>query len=292
MEHMKPILTNKKILITGGAGFIGSHLCEKLIDKNEVTSLDNYLTGSPFNHVDGVAYLEGDVKNILSIFNDRKFDIVFHFGEYSRVEQSLSEPHLTFLNSFASFHNVLEFCRVNNSKLVYSGSSTKFSNVDDPGSLSPYTFAKKRNTELLIQYGKWYSLNYAITYFYNAYGPREISSTKYATVVAKFLKLKSEGREFAPVTYPGTQLRNFTHVFDIVSGLLLVAAQGSGDGYGIGADQAMSILDLCKEIGLKPKLKEKHSANRLDAKLNTDQIKGLGWRQEYNLTDYIRANNL
>ena len=280
----------KRVLITGGAGFVGSHLAEKLVTVcDEVISLDNYISGSKINHIEGVNYFDGDVNDILDIFRVEKFDFIFHFGEYSRVEQSLSEPHLAFSNIYKSFASLLEFWRVSGAKLIYSGSSTKFANNGEGRHLSPYTAAKALNSELLIDYAKWYTLPYATAYFYNVYGGRELREGKFSTVVGKFKELRSNGATRLPITRPGSQRRNFTHIDDIVAGILLAAAKGIGDGYGIGANESYSIIDLCKLFGCEPDFQPQSAANRMDGELCTDKMKELGWKQTQYLDLEIKS---
>ena len=259
---------------------MGSHLAEKLVTVcNQVISLDNYISGRKSSHIEGVSYVDGDVNDILDIFRLEEFDFIFHFGEYSRVEQSLSEPHLAISNIYKSFASLLEFWRVSGAKLIYSGSSTKFANNGEGRHLSPYTAAKALNSELLIDYAKWYNLPYATAYFYNVYGGRELREGKYSTVIGKFKELRSNGVTRLPVTLPGTQRRNFTHIDDIVAGILLAAGNGIGDGYGIGANESYSIIDVCELFGCKPDFQPPSAANRMDGELCTDKIKELGWKQ-------------
>ena len=212
----------KRVLITGGAGFVGSHLAQKLVlGSQEVVCLDNYLSGLKENHIAGVLYVEGEVNDIVEIFGTQKFDYIFHFGEYSRVEQSLAEPHVALSNIYKSFAALLQFWQISGAKLIYSGSSTKFAENGAGRHLSPYTAAKSLNTELLIDFSKWYNLPFAIVYFYNVYGGRELRNGKYSTVIGKFKELVFNGATALPVTNPGTQRRNFTHVDDIIRGILL-----------------------------------------------------------------------
>ena len=139
----------------------------------------------------------------------------------------------------------------------------------------------------MIDFANWYQLPYSIVYFYNVYGGREIQEGKYSTAIGKFKKLVSQGETRLPVTLPGTQCRNFTHVDDIIDGVLLAALNGTGDGYGIGADQAYSILDVCSMFGCKPEFIESSDANRMGGQLKTQKIKDLGWQQKHLLPDHI-----
>ena len=234
-----------KILVTGGAGFIGSNLCEELAKNNHtVYSLDNYSTGTTKNHVNNVIYITGETKNVDDLINFSP-EIVYHLGEYSRVDQSFDDIEKVWKYNKDGIFAILQFCKKNNSKLIYAGSSTKFGDGGFGRSQSPYAWTKASNTELVQNYGNWFGLSYAIVYFYNVYGNREISSGKYATLIALFIKKFKKG-EPLPVVSPGTQLRNFTHIKDIISGLILVGNKGEGDNYGIGCSKAFSILDITK----------------------------------------------
>ena len=178
-------MDKKTILVTGGAGFIGSHLCERLHrDGHRVISLDNYFTGSRENHIAGVEYRDGHTKDIERHVPETS-NLVYHLGEYSRVEKSLAEPALVWDLNVAGTFGVLEFCRKKNVKLVYAGSSTKFGDGGLGRDQSPYAWTKAANTELVRNYGAWYRISYAIAYFYNVYGPRERAGT-YGTVTEIF----------------------------------------------------------------------------------------------------------
>lgn len=279
-------ISNKRILVTGGAGFIGSSLIRRLIRANEVVSLDNYSMGSIDNHVDGASYLKGDASQINELLPEQKFDYVFHFGEYSRVEQSFNETFRV-LKCNSAMLSILQFSKMAGAKLIYSCSSTVFNDTVGAASLSPYTLSKKNNVQLLKNIALWEELPYSIVYFYNAYGPNEIARGPYATVVAKFLQLRESGQRVAPVTHPGTQRRSFTYIEDIVAGILLAAEKGYGDGYGIGSDRSFSILELCELIGLEPEFSDPARGNRMNTKVDNEKIKSLGWCESMTLEQYI-----
>lgn len=276
-----------RILVTGGAGFIGSHLCSELTkdSDNEIISLDNYSTGSRENHVPGVDYIRGNTQSI-DKYIEKKPDIVYHLGEYSRVEQSFDDLDLIQESNLSGTFSTVQFCLKNNCRLVYAGSSTKFGDGGKGRSQSPYGWSKALNTDLVNNCGSWFGLNYAIVYFYNAYGPREIRHGKYATVIAKFSEHMRLG-ENLPVNSPGTQVRNFTHVEDIVSGLILVGQHGHGDGYGIGGDKSYSINEIAELFGGNISMRPARSGNRADAELVVTKTKGLGWSANHKLEDYI-----
>ena len=191
--------------------------------------------------------------------------------------------------NLVTFPTMLKFAKEKNAKFIYSGSSTKFAVGEVGSAQSPYAFTKAQNTELLKNYAEWYGLDYTIVYFYNVYGKGEKGSGKYATVVQKFIDKAMASNDPLPVTSPGTQLRNFTHVDDIVSGLMLAGFRGNGDGYGIGNDYKYSILDLVDMLGCEPEMKPEKPGNRMDGELKTDKLKALGWSAEKDLRDYIRS---
>ena len=184
------------------------------------------------------------------------------------------------------FYEVLRLTLHHGAKLIYSGSSTKFSHNRDSVE-SPYSFSKRVNTELLVNYAKWFKIKYAITYFYNVYGQNEISQGKYATVIAKFLSLKKNSAKFLPITKPGTQKRRFTHIDDIINGLIVVGKKGEGDNYGIGANKSYTIFEIAKMMNMKYRMKPEKKGNRLDGNLKTYKTKKLGWKPVKKLKDFL-----
>lgn len=277
----------KTILVTGGAGFVGSHLAEALSQQgHQVISYDNYFTGSENNHVPGVEYIKGSTE-YLDVDSIPKPDLVYHLGEYSRVEQSFDDIELVHQYNIDGTFKVLQAVREWGCKLVYSGSSTKFVDDADKGYvMSPYAWSKAKNTELVTKYSEWYGIDFAITYFYNVYGPREIQDGKYSTLIAKYAKLMKDGKKM-PVVLPGTQKRNFTHVNDIVNALLLIGEIGKGDEYGIGHSDAYSVLEVAKMFGGEIEILPPRRGNRMEAKVLSEKTRALGWSPKYNLKDYI-----
>ncbi len=280
--------SKKKILVTGGAGFIGSNLIEQLVknQSNEVYSLDNYSTGSKENHVAGATYIEGDTRDIEELVKIKP-SLIFHLGEYARVEKSFEDMTLVWRSNKDGTFAVLEFARAHGAKLVYAGSSTKFGDGGLGRDQSPYAWTKASNTELVKNYGVWFGLKHAITYFYNVYGPREISTGGFATVIGIF-KEKMKMGKLLPVVAPGTQTRIFTHVDDIVRGLILVGEKGEGDGYGFGAEEEYSILELAKLFGGEILMLPERQGNRMTSTIDLSRSRDeLGWRAEKNIKDYI-----
>ncbi len=276
------------ILVIGGAGFIGSHLCNHYnsVDNN-IVSLDNYISGSIQNHINGVEYLNMDVLNINKVKNN--FDLIFHLGEYSRVEKSLEKADFVLHNNLDPTLEILDFCRKNNSKLIYAGSSTKFADNGSNKYKSPYAFSKWKNSELIKYYCEMYDIQYAIVYFYNVYGERENSDGEFATVVAKFLSRAKKGKPLE-VTSPGSQRRNFTYIEDTINALHLVAERGFGDNYGIANKKPYTIMEVAKLISDNITLVEENIANRLDSEIIIEKTAQLGWEAKYPLEDYIIKN--
>jgi UDP-glucose 4-epimerase len=277
----------KKILVTGGAGFVGSHLCERLSqdENNEIYSLDNYFTGSKNNHVSNVTYIEGSTSDIDKLITFSP-DMVYHLGEYSRVEQSFDDMEKVWRYNKDGIFAVLEFVRKHGCKILYAGSSTKFGDGGLGRSASPYAWTKASNTELVMNYGTWFNVPYAITYFYNVYGPREIESGKYATLIALF-KQKVKNGEPLTVVSPGTQKRNFTHIDDIIDGLVLVGENGYGDEFGIGSNEAYTILEVAQMFGSEIEMLPERKGNRMSADVVTAKTEALGWSPKRRLKEYI-----
>ena len=275
----------KLILVTGGAGFVGSALCARLsAEGHQVISLDNYFAGTREAHVAGVDYRQGHTKDVAALVPETP-DLVYHLGEYSRVEKSLLEPTVVWdLNKVGTF-GVLEFCRAKACKLLYAGSSTKFGDGGLGRDQSPYAWTKATNTELVRNYGEWYGLKYAITYFYNVYGPGERAGA-YGTLIEIFRQRRLAGEPLR-VNAPGTQRRNFTHIDDIVEGLVLVGAGGDGDDFGLGDSRAYSILEVAQMFGGEIVMAPEVAGNRMSADIDTSKTRLLGWEPRRGLADYI-----
>jgi len=284
----------KTIVVTGGAGFIGSHLCERLAKGgHKVISVDNYFTGSQDNHVAGVEYREGHTKDIEKLVPETP-DVIYHLGEYSRVAKSIEEPEQVWdLNMMGTFA-VLEYWRKrkeSGTKLVYAGSSTKMATPRPEGTagrdLSPYTWSKASNTELVHNYGHWFGLPYAVAYFYNVYGPRERAG-EYGTVIEIFRQKLIAGEPLT-VRSPGTQSRIYTSVDDTVEGLVLVGEKGEQDEYSIAAQESYPILEVAEMFGGQIEMLPARSTSRPSADVDTDtaKLQALGWQQKHQLKDYI-----
>ena len=282
-------MDRQTIVVTGGAGLIGSHLIESALANYRVVSLDNYFIGKKENHIEGAEYIEGHTKDIEELLGKENPAIIFHLGEYSRVEQSFDDLPLVWESNVLGTFAVLEYWRKRKCKLVYAGSSTKFSDGGLGRYQSPYAWMKASNTELVGNYGAWFSLPYAITYFYNAYGERELSSGPYASVLGRFKEQYKKGEPLTVVA-PGTQKRNFTAAADIARGLLMVGENGQGDEYGLGAPESYTILEIAKMFSDNITMLPERKGNRMDSMVDTSKVeKEFGWKAEMTVREYIEG---
>lgn len=282
-------MSKKIILVTGGAGHVGSHVVEQLLAdvNNKVISLDNYFNGSKKNHIAGAEYRKGHTKDIAKLVPETP-DIVYHLGEYARIAPSFEEPATVYDMNIAGTFAVTEFCRQRKvGKLVYAGSSTKFAIEGDGRHQNPYSFTKATNVDLINDYGRWYKLPYAICYFYNAYGPRENGAGTYATLIAKFEQTYLQDRPLT-VVKPGTQKRNFTYVGDLARGIIMVGQKGFGDGYSLNNTKAFSILEIAKAFGGPVIYLDGYPGRAESGELPTKARNELGWETTVDIMDYIK----
>ena len=275
-----------KKYLSRGAGLLEAIFAKLWLKTTTIVfSLDNYSTGSELNHIDGVNYIQGDTKNIEDLINFTP-DLVYHLGEYSRVEQSFEDITKVWEYNKVGTFAVLCFCRKHACKIIYAGSSTKFGDGGLGRNQSPYGWTKASNTELVENFGEWYNIPYAIVYFYNAYGPREINEGKYATLIGLF-KTKMRAGKKLTVFRPGDKRRNFTHVNDIVNGIILVGANGYGDGFGIGHPTSYSVLEVASMFGGEIEMLPERPGNRMGADVISEKTIALGWKPVHNLEEYI-----
>ena len=279
-----------KILVTGGAEFIGTNLIEFLVKGgHEVTSIDNYSLGFKSNHIKGAEYIELDVNDISKLDND--YHLVYHLAALSRVQPSFNKPSETFHSNVNGTQKVCEFVRLCNAKLVYAGSSSRHG---DPSS-SPYAFTKHLGEEICHLYRRTYGLDIEVARFYNVYGRREILDGEYAAVVGKWRTQIDEGK---PITIvgDGEQKRDFTHVDDIVTGLFLIGMKREShpDAWELGTGVNYSInkvYEMFKERFNCDKVYTPDEAGnyRATLRINNDAIERLGWKPTDSLYDYIRV---
>lgn len=279
----------RTLLVTGGAGHVGSHVVEMLVadPSNRVISLDNYFSGRVENHVPGADYRRGHTKDIETLVPETP-DVVFHLGEYARIAPSFDDPALVYDMNVVGTFAVTEFCRRRAvPKLVYAASSTKFAVEGDGRHQNPYSFSKATNVDLITDYGRWYGLPYAICYFYNAYGPRERGDGKYATLIATFERKYLAGEPLTVVA-PGTQRRAFTYVRDLARGIILTAERGQGDGYALGYPTSYSVLDIAKAFGGPVEMIDGYPGRAESENAAAKARDELGWAPTVDVLDYIK----
>ncbi|MCW1949406.1 MAG: NAD-dependent epimerase/dehydratase family protein [Candidatus Shapirobacteria bacterium] len=280
---------SKIILVTGGAGHVGSHVIEELAkdQDNKIISLDNYFNGNQANHIEGVEYRTGHTKDIDKLIPETP-DIVYHLGEYARISPSITEPQKVYdMNTLGTFA-VVEFCHQRQvGKLVYAASSTKFASDGQERFANPYSFTKANNVDLINCYGRWYNLPYAICYFYNAFGPRENGIGKYATLIAKF-EQSYLNNEPLTVVKPGTQKRNFTYVKDLAHGMILAGEKGIGDGYTLSNQKEYSVLEIAQAFGGQIEMIEGQPGRTESGNAPDKARTELGWETTLDIMDYIK----
>jgi len=260
------------LVVTGGAGFIGSNLIDELLKfKNfQILSIDNYSSGLFKNHIKNkrVKYLKGDTKNIEILLKSYagKIHSIFHFGEFARIYQSFKKVNECFSSNIEGSSNVFNYALKNNIRLIYSATSASLGNKGADMNLSPYAFSKAKNLELLENLKKWFNLRYEVVYFYNVYGERQICKGDMATVVGifedHFLRRKK-----LPVVKPGTQVRRFTHVFDTVKACIFAWKENKCKHYSIASKQSYSIMELAKLFRNKIRYLPKREGERFASAL-------------------------
>ena len=276
----------KYIVITGGAGFIGSNLIEYLIKKTkyDLISLDNYSSGSKKNHLKSrrIKYLRGDTSKIFKILDRYKNQIIsiFHFGEFARIFQSFKYFNQCFHSNSIGTKEVFKFCLDNKIKLIYSATSASLGNRGNDKNLSPYAFTKSKNLELLDNLKKWFKLKFEVIYFYNVYGKKQIRSGDMATVVGIFENQYIKGKPLT-VVKPGTQTRRFTHVQDTVNVCYQAWKANKCAHYSISHKKSYRIIDVArmfksKIIYLPPRNGERYASALTNISINNRVFKRFG----------------
>ncbi len=287
------MVKKKYILITGGAGFVASNLIKLLLSKTKLSiiSIDNYSSGLKKNHVKNqrVKYLKGDTKNIKNLIKKPKeIHSVFHFGEFARIYQSFINMSECIESNTIGTNSVFNFCLQNKVKLIYSATSASLGNKGNDKNLSPYAFTKAKNLELLENLKKWFNFKYEVIYFYNVYGPGQISKGKMATVIGIFEDAFKRGKPL-PVVLPGTQSRRFTHIDDTVNVCFLAWKKNLSRHYSISNKESFSIIEVAnmfksKKKFLKKRPGERYASALADMNLSNKVYKYFG---KIKLKDYI-----
>ena len=284
----------KIIIVTGGAGFIGSNLIRFLLERTNfnIISIDNYTTGSMKNHVinKNVKYINGQNKDISRILRNykKKIKIIYHFGEFSRIYQSfLHTKDCVNSNIYNSFE-VINFAKDNNIKIIYSATSSNLGNDGKDQNSSPYAWTKTKNIELIKNYGDWFGLRYEILYFYNVYGPGQIKNGKMSALIAIFEK-QYKNKKPLTIVKPGTQLRDFTHIDDIIEGCYKAVIKNKNKEYMLSSGKKFSILQIAKMFNTKYKYISKRPGDRKDSiVLNNNAKKILGFKAKISISNYIK----
>jgi len=284
------------IIVTGGAGFVGSNLIISLLEKTNknIISLDNYSSGNKKNHLkdNRVKYLKANTIDISKILKKEKKKIhsIFHFGEFARIYQSFKNFEECFKSNSIGSNAVFKFCLDNNIKLIYSATSASLGNNGDDKNLSPYAFTKSKNLELLENLRKWFDFKFEVIYFYNVYGRGQIKEGDMATVVGIF-EDQYEKKKPLTIVKPGTQTRRFTHINDTVKICIEAWKKNKCAQYSISHRKSYSILDLAKMfktkiIYLKPRLGERYASALTKMSNNRNIINKYG---KIDLKDYVTS---
>ena len=263
----------KIIVVTGGAGFIGSNLIEKLvkISNYKIISIDNYSSGSEKNHIKNsrVKYIRADTSQIKMVLktNLKNIITVFHFGEFPRIYQSFLKLNECLASNTVGTNAVFSFCLMNKIKLIYSATSASLGKKGDDKNLSPYAFTKSKNLELLENLKKWYNFKFEIIYFYNVYGPRQISKGSMATVIGIFEDYFKKNKHL-PVVKPGTQERRFTHINDTIEVCIEAWKKNRNKHYAITNKKSYSIIKVAKMFTSRVKFLNARKGERYASALN------------------------
>jgi len=282
------------IVVTGGAGFVGSNLINKLILKTKfnIISIDNYTTGSKKNHIKNsrIRYLKAETENIAKILFDKKKNIktIFHFGEFSRIYQSFLKMDDCIKSNSIGSNSVFNFCLSNKIKLIYSATSASIGNKGNDKNLSPYAFSKAKNLEFLENLKKWFGFKFEIIYFYNVYGPNQICKGDMATVIGIFEE-QFKNKKPLTVVKPGSQSRRFTHISDTIDACFYAWKKNKNRHYSISSKESFTINEVAKMFNSKikylpPRRGERYASALTSLNLSNKVYKLFGKKK---LLDYV-----
>jgi len=285
----------KKIIVTGGAGFVGTNLIDYFLKKTKykIISIDNYSSGFRKNHIKSkrVKYINSDTKNIERILKKdiKSIHSLFHFGEFSRIYRSFIQMSECIESNSIGTNAVFNFCLKNKIKLIYSATSAGLGNKGDDKNLSPYAFTKSKNLELLENLKNWFNFKYEIIYFYNVYGPRQICKGKMATVIGIFEKCYKKKIPLT-VVKPGTQSRRFTHIYDTVKACFFAWKKNKCLHYSITSKSSYSIIEVAKMFKSKIKYLPQRPGERFASALTNMNLSNKVHKLygEKKLKDYIQ----
>ena len=282
-----------KIVITGGAGFVGTNLIKLFIKKTsyKIISIDDYSSGSKKNHIKDkrIKYINGSSKNINKLINKPKeIKSIFHFGEFARIYQSFLQMNQCIESNTIGSNAVFNFCLKNNIKLIYSATSASLGNKGKDKNLSPYAFTKSKNLELLENLKKWFNFKYEVIYFYNVYGPHQICTGQMSTVIGIFEDHYKRGKTL-PVVKPGSQTRRFTHIFDTVEVCYSAWKKNLCRHYSISSKKSYSILEVAKMFKTKIKFLPRRAGERYASALTNKNLSNQIFKYygKISLKDYI-----
>ena len=281
------------IIVTGGAGFVGSNMIEYLLKKTKykIISIDNYSSGYKKNHLKNkrVKYVKANTKDIFRLIKyPRSIQAVFHFGEFARIYQSFINMNECIDSNTIGTNSIFNFCLKNNVKLIYSATSASLGNKGKDKNLSPYAFTKAKNLELLENLKKWFNFKFEVIYFYNVYGPKQITSGKMSTVIGIFEEAYKNKKPL-PIVRPGTQTRRFTHINDTIEICYLAWKKNLSRHYSISSKQSYSIIEVAKMFKSKIKYLNKRPGERYASALTKMNLSNKVYRYfgKIRLTDYI-----
>ena len=287
--------SKKKILVTGGAGFVGTNLIKFLLKKTnyKIISIDNYSSGSKKNHLKNsrIKYIRGNSLDIDKIIkNPKNLKTVFHFGEFARIYQSFLNMNECIKSNTVGTNSVFNFCLKNNIKLIYSATSASLGNKGRDKNLSPYAFTKSKNLELLENLKKWFNFKYEVIYFYNVYGPFQISTGQMSTVIGIF-EDHFKRKKPLPVVRPGSQTRRFTHIDDTISICILAWQKNLCRHYSIAHKKSYSVIEVAKMFKTKVKFLPKRAGERYASALANKNLSNKIYKYfgKIDLKDYVDA---